>query len=32
MVSLARNFVANTFKRFRSQNEDVVVADGSLID
>jgi hypothetical protein len=32
MVSLARNIVANTCKRFRSQIEVVVAADGSFID
>jgi hypothetical protein len=32
MVSLARNIVANTCKRFRSQIEAVVAADGSFID
>ncbi len=32
MVSLARNIVMNTCKRFRSQFEAVVAADGSLID
>jgi hypothetical protein len=32
MVSLARNIVAKTCKRFRSQIKAVVAADGSLID
>jgi hypothetical protein len=32
MVSLARNTVANTCKRFRSQIEAVLAADGSFID
>jgi hypothetical protein len=32
MVSLARNFVAKTCKRFRSQIEAVVAAVGSFID
>jgi hypothetical protein len=32
MVSLARNIVVNTYKRFRSLIEAVVAADGSLID
>ncbi len=32
MVSLARNIVVNTCKRFRSQIEAVVAAYGSFID
>jgi hypothetical protein len=32
MVSLARNIVAKTYKRFRSQIEAVVAFDGSFID
>jgi hypothetical protein len=32
MVSLARNILANTCKRFRSQIEAVVAADGIFID
>jgi hypothetical protein len=32
MVSLAKNIVAKTFKRFRSQTEVFVAADGSFID
>ncbi|MFN9906933.1 MAG: hypothetical protein ACK56F_12570 [bacterium] len=32
MVSLAKNIVANTCKRFRSQIEAVVAADGGFID
>jgi hypothetical protein len=32
MVSLARNIVANTCKRFRSQIEAAVAADDSFID
>jgi hypothetical protein len=32
MVSLSRNIVANTCKRFRSHIEAVVAADGSIID
>ncbi len=32
MVSLARNIVANTCKRFRTQIEAVVTAVGSFID
>jgi hypothetical protein len=32
MVSLARSIVANTCKRFRSQIEAVVAADGSFIE
>jgi hypothetical protein len=32
LVSLARNIVANTCKRFRSQIEAVVAAYGSFID
>jgi hypothetical protein len=30
--SLARNIVANTCKRFRSQTEAVIAADGSFVD
>jgi hypothetical protein len=32
MVSLAKNIVAKTFNKFRSQTEVVVAADGSFID